>query len=136
MSLNLREEGTALILEAARLLRRDAQGALKDKDFNMAVRRSQEAVELGLKGALKSLGVDYPKAHDVASVFCEQASLKLKRVDHTVLQRIQEASLWLAQARAPSFYFERAYGDEDAQRAVQDATFVLEQLRKMFGIAE
>jgi len=32
-----------------------------------------EAAELLLRGALKILGVDYPKVHDVAPLFSEQA---------------------------------------------------------------
>ena len=55
---NTREGGIRLIQEAEGILRRDAQGALNEKDFNMAVRRAQEVVELTLKGALKILGVD------------------------------------------------------------------------------
>jgi len=54
--------GEQLLRESERILRRDAHAALGDADFNVAVRRAQEAVELALKGALKTLGVDYPDA--------------------------------------------------------------------------
>lgn len=70
------EEGEKLIHEGERVLRRDVQNALNEGDFNMAVRRAQEGVELTLKGALKLLGVDYPKAHDVATVFSEHVQRK------------------------------------------------------------
>ncbi len=59
----------------------------------MAVRRAQEGVELALKGALKLLGVDYPKVHDVAPVFSEQVQRKRGSVDAGVLERIEEVSL-------------------------------------------
>lgn len=63
-----------------------------------------EAAELLLRGALKILGVDYPKVHDVAPLFSEQARKKRVVKDQVVSQRIEAVSLWLAQSRTPSFY--------------------------------
>jgi len=132
---SMREEGLRLIREAEGILRRDAQGALTDKDFNLVVRRAQEVVELALKGALKMLGVDYPKVHDVAPLFSDQLRQKKGVSDPTVLQRIEEASLWLAQSRAPSFYFDREYGEEDAEQALKDAAFVLNEVKELLGLS-
>lgn len=129
----MQEEGEQLICEGERILRRDAHNALRERDFNMVVRRAQEGVELTLKGALKLLGVDYPKAHDVAPVFSEQVRRKRGGVDVDVLERIEEVSLWLSQARAPSFYFERDYGEEDGQQAVQDAEFVVTEIKRIMA---
>jgi HEPN domain-containing protein len=122
---SVQEEGLRLIREAEGIFRRDARGALREKDFNMAVRRAQEVVELTLKGALKILGVDYPRVHDVAPLFSEKIRQKRDIDDPNVVGRIEEISLWLAQSRTPSFYFDREYGVEDAERAFQDAAFVL-----------
>ncbi len=132
---SMQEEGLRLIQEAERIFRRDVHGAMNEKDFNMVVRRAQEAVELTLKGALKMLGVDYPKVHDVASLFSEQLRQKRGIDDPEVFQRIEEVSLWLVQSRTASFYFEREYGSEDAERALQDAAFVLTQVKKLLGIS-
>lgn len=134
MSGSMQKEGEKLIHESERILRRDVHGVLDEGDFNMAVRRAQEVVELALKGALKMLGVDYPKVHDVGPVFSEQVQQKRGAVDIGVLERIEEISLWLSQARAPSFYFERDYGEEDAQQAFQDAEFVVAAVKKIMGI--
>ncbi len=101
---SLQEIGKQLIAESERIYLRDVQGALQEADSNLAVRRSQEVVELALKGGLKVLGVDYPKVHDVAPVFSEQLRQKRESVDTLELDRIEEISLWLAQARAPAFY--------------------------------
>jgi len=133
---SMREEGLRLIREAGGILRRDAQGALSEKDFNLVVRRAQEVVELTLKGALKMLGVDYPKVHDVAPLFSDQLRQKKGVSDPTVLQRIEEASLWLAQSRAPSFYFDREYGEEDAEQALKDAAFVLNEVKELLGLSD
>tara|TARA_Y100000588_G_C14143102_1_gene877045 strand:+ start:767 stop:1027 length:261 start_codon:yes stop_codon:yes gene_type:complete len=86
MSESMQEMGKKLIAEAERILQREVQGALEAQDTNIAVRRSQEVVELYLKGALKVLGVDYPKVHDVATVFSEQIRQKRNAVDDQKLE--------------------------------------------------
>ena len=134
MTRNLRVEGKRLIREGERVLRRDARGALADRDFNMVVRRAQEVVELVLKGALKILGADYPKAHDVASAFSQQVRRKLKAVNPDALNQIEEISLWLSQARAPSFYFERDYDAPDARKAYKDAALVVTHVKRMLAM--
>ncbi len=50
MSESLQDMGNQLIAAGAIVLRRDARSALDEQDYNMAVRRAQEAVELALKG--------------------------------------------------------------------------------------
>lgn len=45
---------------------RDAEGALKEGLNPYALRLSQECVELSLKAALKLVGIEYPKKHDVS----------------------------------------------------------------------
>jgi len=134
MNGSMQEAGETLIRKSEGILRRDVQGALDEGDFNMVVRRAQEVVELALKGALRMLGVDYPKVHDVASVFSEQVRQKRGAVDVEVLERIEDISFWLSQARAPSFYLERDYGEEDARQALRDAMFVLTEVRKILGM--
>jgi HEPN domain-containing protein len=86
MSNSLQLEGEKLIRQGDRVLQRDVKGALDEQDFNMTVRRAQEAVELALKGGLKMLGVDYPKVHDVAPVFSEQAQRKLGIAEQDMLR--------------------------------------------------
>ncbi len=121
-----REEGEKLIRKARMIFERDVQGAWRDQDHNLTVRRAQETVELTLKGALRILGVDYPKIHDVGLVFLEQTREKAPHVPEKVLRRIEEISSWLGEARTPSFYLERDYGEKDASKALEDAAFVLE----------
>lgn len=115
------------------MLERELKVALEERNFNLAVRRAQEVVELVLKGGLRMLGADYPKVHDVASAFCEQVRKKSQAAEEP-LERIRAISLWLSQARAPAFYFERDYGEEDAQQAFQDAEFVVVAVKKIMGI--
>ncbi|MBM4049056.1 MAG: HEPN domain-containing protein [Planctomycetes bacterium] len=126
--MNTREDGEKLIAEARRILERDVQGALKESDHNFVVRRAQEVVELVLKGALKLLGTDYPKAHDVAPVLVREVRAKSLPCAERDLERIEQVSFWLAQARGPSFYFEKEYGQAEAQQAAADAAWVVQQI--------
>lgn len=127
------EAGKKLIREAEKILLRDMKGALEEGDHNLAVRRAQEVVELLLKGALKILGVDYPKVHDVGHVFVQRAREKRIDLGESTLIRIEEISGWLGEARAPSFYFERDYGEADARKASEDADFVSSVLKRLVG---
>jgi len=129
-----KEMGEELIGMARKLFDRDVQGAWRDGDYNMVVRRAQEVVELALKGALRILGADYPKVHDVRSLFVEQVQCKVPGVDKAALDRIAEISHRLAAARAPAFYLERRYGEVEARQALADARLVLEWVeRQMSG---
>jgi len=55
--MNNREKGEELIARAEGIIEREIAGAFEDGEFNMAVRRAQEAVELTLKGALTVFGI-------------------------------------------------------------------------------
>ena len=131
---SMQNQGLWLIRQAESIFRRDARVALREKDFNLALRRAQEVVELTLKGALKILGIDYPKVHDVGLLFSEQLRQRRGINDSQFLGRIEEISLWLAQSRAAAFYFEREFGSEDAERAVEDASFILTEVKRLLAI--
>lgn len=131
-----KEVGMKLIEEAGEIMDRDLNAAWMARDYNMTVRRAQEVVELALKGVLEILGVDYPKIHDVAHIFAEQVIRKSFPIEGDILERIQEISFWLAEARAPSFYLERDYTEEDARKAFEDANFVYMNIKSALEIME
>ncbi|MBS7645703.1 HEPN domain-containing protein [Candidatus Bathyarchaeota archaeon] len=56
------------MLEQAYSRLKTARIALKDGNHAYTVRSSQECVELSLKAALRLVGVEYPKKHDVSRV--------------------------------------------------------------------
>ena len=94
--MNNREKGKALILRAERVIKRDLEGAVQDGDFNMVVRRAQEAVELVLKGALTLLGIEYPKIHDVGKVFADVVQRKVGTMESEILEKIIHISTRLS----------------------------------------
>jgi len=89
------------------------------------VRRAQEIVELSLKGLLRALGTEYPRLHDVGDAFAEAVAAKSLSIDSQTLGRIREISAYLARDRAPAFYMEQEFTQEQAERAQADAGFVL-----------
>lgn len=101
---------------------------MEEGNYNIAVRRAQEVVELSLKGCLRIIGIDYPKVHDTGFVFAKEAGTKLS-FKRDSLKEIERISRWLSEAKAPSFYSERDFTSEDAKKAFEDTTFVLKEIK-------
>lgn len=124
------EQGEKLLKEAEWIFEKDLKIAIKEENYNLAVRRAQEVVELSLKGCLRMLGIDYPKVHDAGFVFVREASNKL-HIKEDSLKEIERISKWLSEARAPSFYGERDFTSEDAKKAFKDAAYVLKEIKSV-----
>jgi len=122
-----REQGEKLLKEAQWIFERDLKIAVDEENYNLAVRRAQEVVELSLKGCLRIVGIDFPKVHDAGYVFTKEVGKKLVFKERS-LKEIERISKWLAEARAPSFYGERDFTKEDSRMAYNDAAFVLSEI--------
>ncbi len=95
------------------------------------VRESQEAVELALKGVLRSCGIDPPRLHDVSEVLRREQERLPESVRGCVdrlasvsreLRRDRELAFYGAEDLVPSDF----YREEDAHRALEGARFVVE----------
>jgi HEPN domain-containing protein len=122
-----REQGEKLLKEAQWIFEKDLKIAVDEENYNLAVRRAQEVVELAIIGCLRMLSIDYPKIHDAGYVFTKEAGKKLE-FQENILKDIERISKWLAEARSPSFYGDRDFTKEDARRAFNDAAFVLKEI--------
>lgn len=92
------------MLKQADLRLKAATMAIKYKGYAYTVRSSQECVELGLKAALRLVGVEYPKKHDVSRVLL----LARKRFPNWFrVEDFAKISRALAEMREPAMY-----GDE------------------------
>lgn len=80
----------------------EAAGAYSD-----VVREAQEIVELALKGALRQVGVEPPKQHDVGDLLLAHAE-RLAPELRGALPALARASKWLRKEREFAFY-----GDDD-----------------------
>lgn len=104
----------------------EAKRYFAEGDWNFAIRRAQECVELALKSLLKAGGWEVPKLHDVGAIVVERLRSVNIQVEAETAERIINASERLAQQRAPAFYWEVAFTRDDAKLAVGDAEFVLD----------
>jgi len=104
-----------------------------DGAWSLAVRRSQEVVELALKGLLRFLGLEVPKVHDVSG-FLRRYRDRLPPPVADNLDRITRISRTLREEREISFYGDEdagftpdeLYTEDDAEKAISDATFIFE----------
>ncbi|MBS7645730.1 HEPN domain-containing protein [Candidatus Bathyarchaeota archaeon] len=128
-------------LEDAAYSLREAYEALAEERHHRAVRRAQESVELSLKAALRLLGVEHPREHDVSGVLSEVAQYKeLPGWFRSELDVVNTISKELAEARGPAFYGDEGafippmqlYTREDARKAVDGAEKVYNLCNKLF----
>lgn len=119
--------------QKARIRRKVLAVLFEASAWSDVVREAQELVELALKGALRAVGIDPPKWHDVGPVLLDNAESfgAELRAD---LPRLASISAWLRKEREFSFYGEvdfvptEQYTREDAQRAIDDALWVVERI--------
>jgi len=126
-----------VLIEDAHIYRKDAENAFKEGGWNRTIRRAQEAVELYLKGILKLMNVEFPKVHDVGRFFIAELEKKGKKLPKETSDKIVEISSMLAEKRAPAFYREEEYSEEDARQAIEGMRFIFqitEKLLKEFGL--
>jgi hypothetical protein len=109
---------------------------LEEDAYSDVVREAQELVELALKGILRQIGIEPPKQHDVGRLIVDFRS-RLPQEVAAKANRLAEISKWLRKEREFSFYGDvdfiptEEYTLEDAERAIEDAGFVLEMAMKV-----
>jgi HEPN domain-containing protein len=116
--------------------------AIRDRQHAIAVRQSQEAVELALKAALRAAGIEPPRWHDVGDVLLASAS-RLDPALQEAAPRPARISADLRQDRESAFYGDEAagltpddlYGEADARRAHGDASFVVDLVRQALAVS-
>jgi HEPN domain-containing protein len=108
------------------------------KVWNLVVRRSQEVVELALKGALRSAGVEVPKIHDVGVILKDHGD-RFPGEFRGHSDRLASISRRLRQEREVAFYGDEEagappqhlYTEEDARTALDEAGYVLDVCRSL-----
>lgn len=118
--------------------RRALEVLLEEEAYSDVVREAQELVELALKSMLRFVGVDPPKWHDVGPILKEQERLFPEWIKGH-LGQLADISRWLRKEREFAFYGDvdfiptEEYAREDAERATQDALFVLDKAQRLLG---
>ena len=111
---------------------------LEEEDYSDVVREAQEIVELATKGMLRQVGIDPPKWHDVGKIILENAEFFPKEIQKD-LPRIAYISKRLRKEREWAFYGDidfiptEEYGKEEALKAIEEASWVVEVARKVIA---
>jgi HEPN domain-containing protein len=137
--MNLKRMAENYIRIAANCLKQ-ARSSLKAKDCALAVRRAQECVEMSLKAILRSMGVEYPKEHDVSKAL-EVSRGKFPDWFSAKIPKFMEISKDLSKKRGPAMYGYESemkpssdiFDEEDANSAISSAKEVFEACRKLIG---
>lgn len=125
-------------LRSARVRLRHGEEALKEEEYPYVIRQSQEAVELALKAALRLVGIEPPKWHDVGPILRESA----ERFPEWFQENIDELagiSRELRREREPSMYGDeetatppyKLYSRRDAEKALANAKKTLKLCGKL-----
>lgn len=112
--------------------------ALETGNYPYVIRQCQEAVELALKAALRIVGIEPPKWHDVGPVLRRERN----RFPGWFQERIPELayiSRSLRREREPAMYgdeetglpAEELYTRYDAEQALRQAKIVLDAVEKL-----
>ena len=127
----------AYIREAVRRIE-TARRALGEKAYAYCIRQSQEAVELLLKAALRLVGIEPPKWHDVGPVLVEFSS-RFPEWFQSEIPQLAATSRWLRREREPSMYGDeelelppdRLYTEPYARKALEATEHVYEVVKRL-----
>lgn len=110
----------------------------REAAYSDVVREAQELVELALKALLRQAGIEPPKWHDVSGAVRDHHP-RFPRLTADELERLAAVSAWLRKEREASLYGDvdfiptEQYGPDAGQRAIDDASFVLEVVTRIIG---
>lgn len=115
-----------------------AHSSFKKENYPLSVRRSQECIELSLKAALRSIGLEYPREHDVSDAL-EMVKEKFPNWFSSKLPKFVEISKELSKKRGPAMYgyelelkpASEIFKKEDAEETLLSTKSVLQACEKL-----
>jgi HEPN domain-containing protein len=115
-----------------------ARIALERGNYPYAVRQAQECVELSLKACLRLVGIEPPKWQDVGPIirrerenFPEWFKEHVERIVSISRSLRKERELAMDGDEESKIPLEELYTRFDAEKAIEDAGFVLEIARRL-----
>jgi len=116
-----------------------SEEAMRRGNYPYVIRQCQEAVELLLKAALRLVGVEPPKWHDVGAVLKREVE-RFPGWFRSEVPELARISRKLRREREPAMYGDEEsglppnelYDEEDAREALQWATCVSQLVSKLF----
>lgn len=116
-----------------------AREAVERGNYAYTVRQCQEAVELSLKAALRIVGIEVPKWHDVGPILRKESE-RFPEWFRKEIPRMARVSRRLYRERGPSMYGDEMagippnmlYDEVDAREALEMATEVFNSVVKLY----
>ncbi|MGC9014975.1 MAG: HEPN domain-containing protein [Thermoproteota archaeon] len=117
-----------------------AKEALESGNYPYVIRQCQEAVELALKAALRLVGIEPPKWHDVGPILKREKNV-FPEWFQEYIDELASISRTLRREREPALYGdeetgtspEELYAKSDADKALKDAEKVLTLVLKLLS---
>jgi HEPN domain-containing protein len=134
------EEMAQAYLSQAEEILHEVKRLYQRRAWNLVVRRSQEVVELALKGILRGVGTEVPRTHDVG-LWLKNYRDRFPPSFRQDIERLASISRHLRLERELSFYGDedlsappqKLYTEDDAKSAMEEAEWVLEQCIKAWS---
>ena len=128
-------------LYEANLRMETAENVLRKEAYAYCVRQCQEAVELSLKAALRIVGLDYPKWHDIGNILVIEKE-KFPEIFQKNITKLTSISNLLMKYREPAMYGDEKssktpsslFNKEVAEKALKDTKFCLEKVENLFEL--
>ena len=130
------------LLFESKLRLETAETVLNKNAYAYCIRQCQEAVELCLKAALKLIGIDYPKWHDVSDVLITSKT-RFPAWFQKIISKLAGISKFLAAQREAAMYGveiskkspSSLFNKKNAQEALEDAKICVENVEKLLESA-
>ncbi|MCS7145296.1 MAG: HEPN domain-containing protein [Nitrososphaerota archaeon] len=127
----------SLLTQSARRLE-TAKRELNEGSLAYSIRSSQEAVELALKAALRLLGIEYPKRHDVSPALIK---FRDRFPAWFPVDEMADVSRKLAEKREPAMYGDElsmtpadlVFDKSEAEEAFNSAEQAYKAVKKLFA---
>lgn len=139
--MNTREMGRDYLSRAKRCLT-EAEVALNEHDYSMTVRRSQECIEMAIKGILRLSGIEFPREHDVSDVLLKTEWKEIGSPSWFMdnIEKLARIMREITPKRGPAMYgFEKEmkpageiFSSDDGIKALNEARFVFETCQRFF----
>lgn len=121
-------------IEQAKAFLGEAEGHFQTSLWHLCVRRSQEAIEIAAKAALRIVGVEPPKLHDVGAALLQQRD-RFPTWFGQAIDQVASASAEWSEHRGPSYYGDEEHGiPPDELYDQTKATEAIEASRRIYRL--
>ena len=123
-------------LEEAEISIKQAELAMNAKRYNTVVRRSQDCIEFSAKAALRLVGIEYPKEHEVSDVLLSALDRFPKRFKGGVRKMAEVSAALLPKRGLATYGDERKLVPAGKIFTRADASDAIERASEVLGVAK